>query len=144
LVASWQAVLAIRVLVDRPPPLRLLRLDAWDQQVRLIDVSAGKRADCPCCVQRAFTFLDHVGHRVASLCGRDAVQIRAPAHTVVNLQSLAARLTAVATVERSQFFIKLCTPDALQLTIFPDGRAIVQGTTDLVKAQQAYDRFVGG
>ena len=45
-------------------------------------------------------------------------------------------------------FVRLDETDiddsAVELTLFPDGRAIVKGTTDEVFARSVYDRFVSG
>ena len=34
-------------------------------------------------------------------------------------------------------------PESTQLTLFPDGRAIIKGTTDTAVARSLYARFIG-
>jgi len=48
----------------------------------------------------------------------------------------------VAAVRSNQFALRV-TLDAYELTVFPDGRAIIKGTTDIGVARSLYARYVG-
>jgi hypothetical protein len=76
-----------------------------------------------------------------SLCGRNAVQIHERARPL-DLGELAGRLGALAPVRANEFALRV-TLDSYELTVFPDGRAIVKGTTDVGVARSIYARYVG-
>ena len=140
-VASLQAGLALRVLVD-PDGLEpgLVELDAWNGDARRIAVPRGE--DCPCCVGGARDFLDAPRERAIRLCGRNAVQVRGPARPV-NVDALAERLTGIADdIARSGDLLRFAI-DGVRLTVFPDGRALVEGTEEPERALAVVDRYVG-
>jgi hypothetical protein len=85
--------------------------------------------------------LEGIGRAPISLCGRNAVQIH-ERFRPIDLDQLAQRLGAVAKVRSNQFALRV-TLDAFELTVFPDGRAIVKGTTDIGVARSLYARYVG-
>ncbi len=76
-----------------------------------------------------------------SLCGRNAVQIHERARPL-DLSDLAQRLGELAPVRSNEFALRV-TLDAYELMIFPDGRAIIKGTTDVGIARSLYARYVG-
>src|SRR5262245_61898797 len=78
IVASCEAVDAIKLLIGRTDLVSttLLDFDAWNlENRRRLDISKSKRADCPCCGQRRFEFLEGGGGESATLCGQNAVQV---------------------------------------------------------------------
>jgi hypothetical protein len=78
------------------------------------------------------------------LCGRNAVQISPPNRGRLDLDQAAERLAASGTVTRNPFLVRVRLADApFELTVFRDGRAIVQGTEDLTVARGLYARYVG-
>ncbi len=76
------------------------------------------------------------------MCGRNAVQVRARPGTSLDLETLAARLAPLGSVERNRFLLRAAI-DNYELTVFPDGRAIVVGTDDPAIAKSVYARYVG-
>jgi adenylyltransferase/sulfurtransferase len=76
-----------------------------------------------------------------SLCGRNAVQIHERARPL-DLRELAARLAPLGSVRANEFALRFTVPPYL-MTIFPDGRAIVKGTTDVGIARSLYARYIG-
>ena len=93
--------------------------------------------DCPCCAQRAFPHLEGKHRAPISLCGRNAVQIHERSRPV-DLADLASRLGPLASVRVNEFALRAAL-DSYELTVFPDGRAIIKGTTD----RGVYARYVG-
>ncbi len=155
IVAACQATDALKVLLGHESRLSnsLLAFDLWTNDRRRIDLSAARRADCPCCGQAAagaerFEFLTgSAAPRETVLCGRDSVQISA---APMNLDALHARLARVGTFERTPSRVRGRvagvqgdTNGPLEITVFADGRAIIGGTTDPAVARAAFDRFVG-
>jgi adenylyltransferase/sulfurtransferase len=75
------------------------------------------------------------------MCGRDAVQVR-EREGPIDLEGLRARLEPLGEVHSSEFALRFLTPPYV-LTVFPDGRAIVKGTSDPGVARSLYARYVG-
>ncbi len=141
-VGSLQAVEAVKLLVDPEARNRdLLALDLWDLSFQSIPVVRDER--CPACGMAQFPYLEaEEEYDAVSLCGRDAVQIvPRPGHDV-DLAALAARLAAVGTVRRNAFLLEVDV-EGTRLVLFPDGRAIIQGTDDPAAARVLYARYVG-
>lgn len=145
-VASFQAAEALKLLVgDRERLNRdLIALDLWALTFDRVPLGA-PRPDCPTCSARNFEFLERTAasHETV-LCGHDAVQVLVQPPVKLDLADLAKRLSAVGDVTTNRFLLKF-TDRATdhELTIFPDGRAIVKGTTDPTEARTLYARFVG-
>jgi adenylyltransferase/sulfurtransferase len=55
---------------------------------------------------------------------------------------LAQQLEGVGPVSRNQFLLRLKV-DPYELTVFPDGRAIISGTSDVATARVLYAKYVG-
>jgi adenylyltransferase/sulfurtransferase len=76
------------------------------------------------------------------LCGRNAVQISPPPGQTLDLGEAERRLSSLGKVRRNPYLLKVSV-EGLELTLFPDARAIVQGTEDLARARSLYARYVG-
>lgn len=138
------AVEIVKLLVGAVDQLSpgLLWLDAWNNVEQRTPFTQPV-ADCITCGQRRFEFLDGTHPRPAvALCGRDAVQVRPASGSVVDLADLAARLAPIAAVRLGDQLLRI-TADGHDLTLFPDGRAIVKGTSDLGLARGLYARLIG-
>lgn len=146
-VASLQAMIAIKIFSGNVTAVteELVSLDLWTGRLRSVSTSQSRRADCPCCGQNRFEFLDRrdAGDSV-SLCGRRAVQIR-PSRQAFSFEQVAARLETVARVERTAYFARcaLVNPEGVSLTVFPDGRIIISGVEDISQARSIAARYVG-
>ena len=60
----------------------------------------------------------------------------------VDLAELAGRLSALAEVRVNEFALR-ASLHPYELTVFPDGRAIIKGTTDPGVARSVYARYIG-
>jgi adenylyltransferase/sulfurtransferase len=114
--------------------------DPWEGTVRQI-AQPSADPECRACGRREFRYLDGKRRAPISLCGRNAVQIH-ERQRPVDLAELAARLSATGTVRANEFALRLQVPPH-ELTVFPDGRAIIKGTTDPGVARSLYSRYVG-
>ncbi len=147
-IAALQVTAAQRLLVGATDGVgAVVHLDLWDLSWHRLTVA--REPDCPCCGQCRFDFLDgDLGSATDSLdgrerlCGRDAIQIRPAADTLVDLDDLGRRLAEVTAVVRSAPVLEV-RDDDLTLVLFPDGRAVVEGTTDAAVARALYARLVG-
>jgi adenylyltransferase/sulfurtransferase len=109
-------------------------------------LSDAKRLDCPTCGRREFSYLDGSrAGRSTSLCGRNAVQVRSAGDSAVDLVRLGVKLLQIGRVQQTPYLLRcaLDDPPEIQLTVFPDGRAIIHGTADFERATSIYARFVG-
>ncbi len=141
-IASLAAADALRILACGPESMqaRLTTVDVWTGAIRQIAPPA-RDPDCPCCARRQFAYLDGSRRAPISLCGRNAVQIHDQTRPV-NLLELAVRLGAIVPVRANEFALR-ASLDPYELTVFPDGRAIIKGTTDTGVARSLYARYVG-
>jgi molybdopterin/thiamine biosynthesis adenylyltransferase len=144
IVASLQVVAAMKILLGHDVAEELVTLDLWQTRVQTISTAGGRRDDCPACGRRQFPFLDRSASGTTMLCGRDAIQVLPPARTTLDPKLIASRLATAGPVESTPHLVR-CTlsESGLGLTVFPDGRAIIKGTTDSALARSVYARFIG-
>jgi adenylyltransferase/sulfurtransferase len=144
-IASIQAQEAIKILSGNRAAIsrQLTVIDLWQNRFLQLDVrDLRDRADCPACKQRQFVWLaGQQGSQAAVLCGRNAVQLTQPGPGVP-LDELAQRLEGLGRMTRNSYLLRLAVKD-YELTLFPDGRAIIQGTDDTAVARTVYAKYVG-
>ncbi|MDH4109026.1 MAG: ThiF family adenylyltransferase [Gammaproteobacteria bacterium] len=151
IVANFQVAEALKILTGQYARVsrRLLSLDLWSNELLQLKVDgAYEKGDCPCCRQRRFDYLDGAaGSSAAVLCGRNAVQLRHKERPDrVDLRSLARRLRAHGAVQVNEFLLRAHITDGdkpYEITLFPDGRAIIKGTNEAIVARGIYAKYVG-
>lgn len=148
LIASLQATEAIKWLSGDRGAIRdeLLSIDLWSNRIREVRLDGLSGGSCPACADGRFEFLDGsraMSDRATLICGRDAVQISGETDRKLDLAQAAARWGNLGRVQTTPFFVRLHLDDQT-LTLFRDGRAVIEGTTDISEARVLYDRFVGG
>lgn len=143
-IAGVEVCEALKLLTGSGRPNQgLLSVEVWDLSFGLVDLS-GPAPDCPTCGRGEYSFLRaETGTMAVSLCGRSGVQVAPRPATQLDLAALAERLRAVGQVTRNEFLLRFANEEC-DMTIFPDGRAILKGTTDPAKARTLYARYVGG
>ncbi len=142
LAASLAAAEALKFLVGARARMRrtLLSWDVWNNQKA--EVAADRpRAGCRACGERNFVHLAGVGRPHITLCGRNSVQIH-ERQRPVDFAEMSARLLPHGTVRHNEFVLKFWH-EPYEMTLFPDGRAIIKGTTDTAIARSLYARYVG-
>jgi molybdopterin/thiamine biosynthesis adenylyltransferase len=140
LIASLQVGEALKILCGAEASGKITTVDIWSGEIRQI-AQPGPEAQCPACGRGEFPFLHGQDRAPVSLCGQNAVQIH-ERNRPLNLRDLAERLAPLGVVRSNEFALRFEMPPYL-LTIFPDGRAIVKGTTDVGIARSLYARYVG-
>ena len=141
-VAAIEATEALKLLVGDRASLRrtLLSFDLWRND--RAEIASGKpRPDCRACGAREFVHLKGEGRPHITLCGRNSVQIH-ERQRPVDFAEMQQRLAAHGTVRCNSFVLKFWH-EPYEMTLFPDGRAIIKGTTDTAVARSIYARFVG-
>ena len=142
-VASLQAAEALKILVGRKEALAggLLTVDVWGNRHHLFRMA--RNPECVACGKGRYEFLEGGAFGAATtLCGRNAVQVRPAVEASVDLAALERRLSAVGKVARNEYLLRL-EAEGFEVTVFPDGRAIVRGTDDPARARAIYAKFVG-
>lgn len=149
-IASLQATEALKWLSGHPEAIRrrVWSIDFWGNRNREVDFPPELCETCPACARGEYSFLEGLADETAGepqvLCGRQAVQLPAPPTTAVSLDVLARRWRDLGAVQSTKFFVRLTLPDQETLTVFRDGRTVVDGTDDVAKAKSLHARFVGG
>jgi len=146
IVASFQAAEAFKILTGHRQLINreLIYIDVWENIQRRIKIAPllGK-VDCPCCQRHRFEWLDgEQGSHTTSLCGRNAVQVAQRTASRLNFEELAHHLETLGEVSYNRFLLKF-DAEGYQFTVFPDGRAIIKGTSDVDKARTLYAKYIG-
>jgi len=142
LVASAAAGEALKLLVGAREQLRrtLLSWDLWTNRTSAIQ-AAKPHPDCRACGRRDFVHLAGEGRAHITLCGRNSVQIHERARPM-DFALMSERLRPHGTVRHNEFVLKFWH-EPYEFTLFPDGRAIIKGTSDTAVARSLYARYIG-
>ena len=141
LIASLQVSEAIKILCGAGPTRKITTVDVWSGEIRQV-AQPGPVADCPACGRREFPYLSGERRAPVSLCGQNAVQIHERARPSGIARSGGSAGAARGRFASNEFALRFEAPPYL-LTIFPDGRAIIKGTTDVGVARSLYARYIG-
>jgi len=144
MVASVAATEALKFLIEGASGQHLRRtllsFDVWTNEHA--EISAAKcRAGCRACGERDFVHLRGEGRPHITLCGRNSVQIH-ERQRPVDFIEMEQRLQPHGIVRHNDFILKFWR-DPYEMTLFPDGRAIIKGTVDTAVARSLYARYVG-
>ncbi len=144
LVASVAATEALKFIVGGKAAANLRRtllsFDLWTNEHA--EISAAKpRPGCRACGERDFAHLAGEGRPHITLCGRNSVQIH-ERQRPIDFAEMDRRLQPHGVVRHNDFVLKFWH-DPYEMTLFPDGRAIIKGTTDTAIARSLYARYVG-
>jgi len=141
LVASIAATEALKFLVGARSRMRrtLLSWDVWSNQQAEVGAMS-PRPGCRACTGD-FVHLAGEGRPHITLCGRNSVQIH-ERQRPVDFAELCTRLQPHGNVRHNEFVLKFWR-EPYEMTLFPDGRAIIKGTTDTAIARSLYARYVG-
>jgi len=142
LVASVAAAEALKLLVGAREQMRrtLLSWDVWSNQASTLQAGA-PRPDCRCCGRREFIHLAGEGRPHLTLCGRNSVQIHERSRPM-DFALISERLKPHGAVRHNEFVLKFWH-EPYEMTLFPDGRAIIKGTSDTAVARSLYARYIG-
>ncbi len=155
-IGNYEASEALKICAGRLDDIntRLFQIDLWSGEMHRFKVAKAREvADCPCCKRKNFEFLEGQGaSTTTSLCGRNAVQINPKSGVKLDLGELAKTLEGtsdVKDVSANRFLLKFSAPggdnpkEGLNITVFPDARAIVKGTKKVPVARTAYSKYIG-
>ncbi|MEK6701611.1 MAG: ThiF family adenylyltransferase [Planctomycetota bacterium] len=167
IVASVQVAETLKLVLGEHEMLRgeLLEFDLWTGTRR--EVRVQRDAECPACVHHRLDFLEGGrGVRAVWMCGQNSVQIfpsrDAAARAVdasddgedelptIDLPAIAHRLRPHGDVTLTRFMARVALAGErgddggpVLLSVFPDGRSLIRGLRDPLRARVLYDRYVG-
>ncbi len=122
---------------------RMLACDLWSFQWRVIDLAALATAGCPTCRGGDYPWLEgRLGGATVPVCGREAVQVTAAGGGPVDLAGLAARRAGLGEVAVNQWLLRADVEPGIRLTVFADGRVIVDGTRDEARGRAIVARYL--
>jgi adenylyltransferase/sulfurtransferase len=146
--ASLQVTEALKLLTDQASLVRrsLFGFNLWTGE-RSELATGHPDPNCFVCQKRVFAHLAGDARPHITLCGRNSVQIHEH-HRPLDLASLHRRLQAQAELTglselRFNALLLRFRRGPHTITVFPDGRALIQGTTDPAAARSLYARFLG-
>ncbi|UCD54321.1 MAG: ThiF family adenylyltransferase [Dehalococcoidia bacterium] len=142
IIGSIQATETMKILLEAKEINReLIIIDVWKETFDRIKINPGE--DCPACHGK-YEFLDKKFNiRATSLCGQSrAVQVVNTGVKAFTLDELAIRLKNVGNIVQNEYMLRF-NADNYEVTVFPDGRAIIKNTIDEEKAKEVYNKYVG-
>ena len=142
LVGAIQAAEAVKIVcMSKNISRELIHVDLAAGTFETIAVERSE--SCPACVKGHFEYLGKEKTSSAvSLCGRNSVQIVPANETTIDLKTLEKKLKAVGKVSYMGYLLNF-KKEGHELVVFPDGRAIVKGTSDIGLAKSLYSRYIG-
>jgi adenylyltransferase/sulfurtransferase len=145
-VGAVQAAEVMKLLVGAADTSagKMLACDLWMGDWRVVDLAPLASVGCPTCRAGDYPWLDgRLGGVVAPLCGREAVQVMAATpHGRVDLEALAATLGGVARVSSNPWMLRAEVEPGIRLSVFADGRAIIDGTRDEARGRAIVARYL--
>jgi molybdopterin/thiamine biosynthesis adenylyltransferase len=140
---AWASGAALKILSGNGAALisRMMTVDVWTGERSIIDASTPRKG-CPTCGQRHFPWL--AGERAskhATLCGRNSVQITPEG--AFDYAAARERIRKAARLLSENDYLLRADFEALTLTLYRDGRALVHGTADADRARATYAKLVG-
>jgi adenylyltransferase/sulfurtransferase len=104
---------------------------------------ARRAADCEVCVRRHFPLLEQRARMATtSLCGRAAVQVVPAPSFRLDFGLLRDTLRRSLALEENGHLLRFRADDH-DVVVFPDGRAMVFGTSDTKRALSLYGKYIG-
>ncbi|MEZ6037696.1 MAG: ThiF family adenylyltransferase [Planctomycetota bacterium] len=142
-VTAFQTAEALKLLLGQPSTLGVYTCDVWRGSYQVLPVATKAAEDCAACARGELPALTDAPTEAVKLCGRDAVQVDAPRVLQVDLDALAERLRPVTSgLDRTPHLLRFAV-DGCRFTVFPDGRALLFGVRDPLRARALYDRWLG-
>lgn len=146
IVAAFQVAEALKLLTDSLTVLRkqMLQINIWNHDLDYLPIENGINPACPCCQQHKYEFLEQkIDEKLFSqLCGRDSIQITPSTKQNINLTHWQEKWANLGNTEINPFLLRLNYQN-YRITLFKDGRVIIQGTTDDNVAKKMYSQLIG-
>lgn len=146
IIAALQVTEAFKLLSHNYTNLQkqLIQVDIWNHDVDYLPIEQSINPDCPACQQHSYDYLDRkqVDQLFSQLCGRDSIQITPHNKQKINLERWQKKWSGLGKTERNSFLLRLFF-QGYRITLFPNGRVLVQGTNDMLVAKKIYSQLMG-
>jgi molybdopterin-synthase adenylyltransferase len=146
IIGSFQAMEVMKLLVGEETTPNLEQVDIWYNSFLQMDITKGKNPNCPTCGNHQFEFLDRsssLQEAYTTLCGRNTVQIYFRNKREPDLKKLALLLKLSGKVLGNEFLVRFSPDEEITIVVFKDGRVLIHGTNDIVKAKSLYSKYMG-
>ena len=149
-IGALEVSQALKLLLDDGHEFcgHLTQIDVWTGEWLQIQVE--QDPECPACGLRQYTYLEPemnsaankaAADLVTSAYGRGAVQISIARDVQLDLPELAKRLSTYGPVQFNPHMLR-GQIEGCEIAVFPDGRAIISGTTDEAVARALYEKYI--
>lgn len=140
-VASIQVAECLKLLSGNAGALhrKLITFDLWENRFQAVNPGLAA-ASCRACQLREFSHLKTNGSLAIRLCGRNSVQVH-DRRRALDFTELERKLASQGSVRFNAHVMKFIM-HPYEMTIFPDGRAIIKGTEDPGEARRLYERYI--
>jgi adenylyltransferase/sulfurtransferase len=141
-VSAVQSTEVIKILIGSSDvSTGLLSIDIWHARFRRVDID--RRPDCPACARGRYDFLEAAPvASTTSLWGRNAVHFSPERPWRIDLANLADRLSRTGKAVYNGYLIT-AQVEGVDMTVFPGGRVLFEGTCDEDLARRLAARYVG-
>lgn len=143
-IASLQCTEALKLFTGHHDKLRpgVFHIDLWEGHSYTLSLTT-PREGCPACQQQRWDYLSGQQHaQTSQLCGRNTVQISPASPQELDFTQLATQLATQGEVTQNAYLLR-CRMPSLTLTLFRDGRALIEGTDDPSIARGIYAKMLG-
>lgn len=141
---SYQTAEALKLLTGNEKAVRhsLAIFDVWNNDHMFLRTGKMKNEACPSCGDmRAYPALYEEGQKAAVLCGRDTVQLR-QSHAF-DFEELKQHMERINQPIQMNPYLAITQLEEHRVVLFRDGRVLVHGTKDSVKARSLYQKYFG-
>jgi len=142
-IAGLQVAAALKWLVEKTFVRGVQTIDLWSNESTFRRLFTETMADPAClsCGTKNLPSLHEEEHELVTLCGRNSVQITTG--DALDLSAVSARMRTIGTVEENEESLTTSIHEG-KLTLFRDGRVIVEGTTNPLEARAIVARYLSG
>ena len=142
MVAALQVSEAMRWFAEEDPEPRLWNLDPWYGRAFVAPLERQPH-DCPCCLRGEYPALVAEHSALTTLlCGRGTYQVLPTGDRQLSLEQITLAWQGLGPIRQSRFLARL-EVDELIISVFADGRALIQGVDSDERARSIYARYVG-
>lgn len=141
-VTAFQSAEALKLLLGQAPTQGVFTCDVFRGSYGVLPIAGQPASDCVACNGTDYPALHDQPANAVTLCGRDAIQIEARNRSAIDLAALAKQLgAAVQDLALTPHLLRFAV-DGCRFTVFPDGRALLFGVHDPLRARALYDRWL--
>lgn len=145
IIAAYQATEALKLLIEQEHSVReeMIQLDVWKNDFDLFPFQFSLNEQCPCCQKGDFEFLNKQSNDfVSSLCGRETIQITPSKQKLIDFDDVIKKWENIGELKQTPYLLRL-TYEHYKLSLFKNGRLLIQGTNDKEVAKRLYTTLVG-